>query len=263
MVKTVFVCEDSMTAMLSAIYDAWKGFRNKDAGIELKGRLEHQLFCDYVEVQADEKKAAAVVRMIRKNLGQQAYFHIYHALLSENAKKADAVFHVLQEARKIPNSKKIMDHLTDFYVKTLFTLSRNVRNEVHFHIELLRFRELENGILFAEILPKNRILTCIGDHFANRFPLENWIICDKTHREFLVHKTRYDWVLVTGEKINWEAADRVSEQEKEYARLWKGFFQAISIEERKNPVCQRNHLPFRYRGDMTEFEEDNSHLNRW
>ena len=112
---------------------------------------------------------------------------------------------------------------------------------------------MENGILFSEITPKNHILASLGDHFSNRFPLENWMIYDKTYKEFLVHKMQHDCVLVTGEEINWEAAGRITEKEKEYETLWKGFFESISIKERENPRCQRTHLPLRYRGDMTEF----------
>ena len=41
-------------------------------------------------------------------------------------------------------------------------------------IILLNLSDLrvENGILFSEIAPKSQVLTCIGDHFANRFPLK-------------------------------------------------------------------------------------------
>ena len=42
--------------------------------------------------------------------------------------------------------------------------------------------------------------------------------------------------------------------EENWAKLWKTFFTAIAIEERKNPYCQRNHLPLRFRDLMTEFQ---------
>jgi probable DNA metabolism protein len=42
--------------------------------------------------------------------------------------------------------------------------------------------------------------------------------------------------------------------EENWAKLWKTFFTAIAIEERKNPNCQRNHLPLRFRDLMTEFQ---------
>lgn len=252
--KKVFICDDTVTGMLSAIYDAWRSCRDLEAGIEFRESVDHQLFCDYIEVAAEERKADAVVRMIKKNLGDNTYWHFYHALLSEDVMKADAVFQTLKEARKIPDSRKIMEHLTNPSVEKVFRLSRTVGNEAHLHIEFIRFRELESGVLYSEISPKNRILTCIGEHFADRFPLENWLIYDKTHNEFLMHKAKYDWVLVSGEEINQEAIQQISEKEKEYSRLWKGFFQTISIKERENKVCQRNHLPMRYRDNMVEFE---------
>lgn len=251
--KKVYICEDTITGIFSAIYDAWKESRDQEAGIALRGMSDTQLFCQYTGVEEKERKAAAVERLIQKNMGHHTYWDIYHALLSEDPKKAEAVFHVMQAARNVENSKKIMEHLSDPDVAHVFQLSRKVANEAHQFMEFIRFRELENGVLFSEITPRSRILTCIADHFADRFPLENWMIYDKTHQEFIAHRTGYQWILVTGEKINWEETKKVSRTEKEFETLWRGFFQAISIQERENPVCQRTHLPMHFRKDMTEF----------
>lgn len=253
-VKRIYICSDTVTGMFSAIYDAWKECRDADAGIELRGAMDQQLFCEYVEVAEEERKAAAVERLIQNHLGYNTYWNIYHALLSEYPKKADAVFHVMQTARKVQNSKRIMEHLTDAYVAKVFELSRSVGNEAHLFTEFIRFRELENGVLFSEITPKSRVLTCIGDHFTDRFPLEDWMIYDKTHKEFLVHRARCNWVLVLGEEVNRSVVDRVSGAELEFERLWKGFFETISIRQRENPVCQRNNLPLHFRRDMVEFQ---------
>ncbi len=114
--KKVYICNDTITGIFSALYDAWKESRDKDAGIALRGMLETQLFCEYTEVVEEERKALAVERLIQNHLGYDAYWDIYHALLSEDPQKADAVFHVMQTARTIRNSKKVMEHLTDSYV---------------------------------------------------------------------------------------------------------------------------------------------------
>ena len=103
---------------------------------------------------------------------------------------------MLQEARKIRQSEKIMEHLGCPAVADVFSMSRSVSNEAHRYEEFIRFRELENGILFSEITPKAQILTCVADHFEDRFPLENWIIYDKTHKVCLVHGVRKRWVFV-------------------------------------------------------------------
>ena len=127
------------------------------------------------------------------------------------------------------------------------------RSEAHSYTGFLRFRELLNGVLYAEIEPKNQILTCLAPHFADRLPVENWMIHDKTHRMFAVHEAGKKWVILWGEEIDETVLEMVSDKEEEYARLWRGFCRTIAIESRRNPRCQMQHLPLRYRGKMTEF----------
>lgn len=251
--KKIYICEDSINSMYSAIYDAWKESRDREAGIELKGSLDTCLFCEYTETTTVPAKAAAVERLIRKHLGDEAFRNIYYALLSEDPQKADAVFHVMKGARTIKNSKRIMEHLTDPYVAKVFALSRRVSNEAHFFVEILRFRELQSGILFSEIAPENRVLTCLGDHFSDRFPLESWAIYDKNHKEVLLHRPGQHWILAVDAEPDETEIRKISDREPEFETLWRGFFQAIAIKERENPRCQRTNLPLRYREYMTEF----------
>ena len=116
----------------------------------------------------------------------------------------------------------------------------------------MRFRELSGEILYGGIAPKNRILTCIAPHFANRLPQENWLIHDKTHHMYAVHEAGKEWVLVENERIQEERLGHISENEQMYASLWTAFCRTISIESRENPRSQMQHLPLRYRPEMTE-----------
>lgn len=252
--KQIYICRDTITSIFSAIHDAWKEKRDSKAGIALRGFMTPQLFCEYTESQESEQKSIAVERLIKKNLGYNAYWDIYHALLADDPEKADAVYHTMIAARHIPDSRKIMEHLSNPYVAKVFELSRKVANEAHLFTEFIRFRELENKVLLSEITPKGHVLTCIADHFTNRFSLENWMVYDKTHKVFLVHQARMNWILVQGEELDPKSAGRVSQAEWEYERLWKGFCNSISIEERENRALQRNHLPIHFRQDMTEFQ---------
>ena len=252
--KTVYICEDTITGIFSGIYEAWKtGLWQEQLGISLRGNLEQELFCEYIEVKSDEKKALAVEKLIQKHLSHDAYYHLYHALLSHDKDKGDAVLGTMLEARNIKDSRRIMQHLTHPKVQRVFELSRKVANEAHFFIELIRFRELNSGIMFAQIEPKCQILTCIGDHFENRFPLENFMIYDKTHGQFLIHETKKAWVLVISEEIDVESLIKISYAENTFSELWKSFFEHISIKERENYRLQRQNLPIRFRKNMTEF----------
>lgn len=251
--KTIYRCSDTVTGIFSAVYDAWKaGKEENECGIVLKGTMEQELFCEYRETQEIQKKVRAVEAMIKKHLGEQTYLDLYQAALSSDQKKGDAILGTMLAARKIPDSRKIMEHLGHPQVEHVFRLSRNVGGEVHNYKGFLRFRELSGGILYAEITPENHILTCLAPHFTHRLPLENWMIHDKTHKVFAVHEAGKQWVLVESGHFDRGRVSDLSEKERMYAALWKNFCTVIAIEERRNPGCQLQHLPLRYRGDMTE-----------
>lgn len=252
--KRVFICENTITGIYSGIYDAWKMKPTREqVGIALKGDIEQELFCEYEESQTSEKKAVAVENMIRKHLGINAYREIYHAILSCDARRGNAILGMMLEAKQIPNSRRITEHLGNADVQKVFELSRRVSNEAHFFKEILRFRELSNGILFAVIEPENQILTCIAGHFANRLPLENWMIYDATNKMSVLHQKKKNWVLVVGEEPDSTKTMLYSETEKQMERLWKGMCESISIEERMNTRLQKQHLPLKYRKNMVEF----------
>ena len=254
--KKIYVCRDEVTGLLSAVYDAWRAVVVDgvgECGIRFRGCIEQELFCEYTEVAESEKKAAAVERLILRNLGWYAYKMLYQAALSTDALKGDAILGTMLEAREIPDSRRIMDHLGNAQVEKVFELSRNVGDEVHRWLQFLRFGELENGIMFSKFEPKNRVLTCVAPHFADRFCLENWMIYDETHQEYAVHEAGKQWVLVTGGELAGELAGRFSDRERVFRELWHKFTDSIAIEERKNPGCQMGHLPLWYRKNMVEF----------
>lgn len=250
--KKVFICNDTIMGIFSAIYDAWAE-RDREVGINIRGALEQELFCEYYETVENEKKVLAVERMIKKNLGLQAYLDIYQALLAHDAMKGNAILGTLLEARNISDSTKIMNHLSNSNVEHVFELSRRVGGEAHQFKGFLRFKELKNGVLFAEIHPKNQILTCIAGHFSDRLPLENFMIYDFTHKMFVVHEAGRQWVLVQNEKIDFEKIEETSLKQKQYEKLWKGFCSSISIKERENLVLQKQNFPLRYRQNVVEF----------
>lgn len=250
------MCNDDVTGLFSALYDAWKYCRhNCEVEIAFHGCMEAKLFCDYVESEASEEKALAVERLIQNHLGGISYRMLYHAALSHDKNKGNAIWGTMIAARNMKDSTKVMDNLTNPSVEKVFELYRQVSNEAHFFKEILRFRELESGILFAQIEPKSQILTLIAPHFENRLPLENWMIYDKTHKAFVVHEAKRQWVHVLGAQISEKKLERVSDQELEIQQLWKGFFRSISIKERESHERQRLHFPIWYRKNAVEFQE--------
>ena len=82
-------------------------------------------------------------------------------------------------------------------------------------------------------------------------PGERFLIFDKTHREALVHRPGV-LRFCPMDELTLPPPDRT---EAEYRALWKRFYDTIAIEGRTNPRGRMSHMPKRYWGNMTEFQE--------
>lgn len=262
--RIIYVCEDSLTGIFSGIYEVWKRkMTAEEAGLEVGDSFERRLFCEYIFCKAEERKALAVIRMIQKNLGADVYEKISYALLSADRRKAEMVFRAMLEAKKLSRKDRLMEHLGNEVVRAVFGMYRQVANEAHHYKGFVRFRELKNKTLFAKIEPKHAVLPCIAEHFADRFPQENWVIYDKTHEVFLIHEKgkRYyflqQYMCMKGDSGSAQnIAGGFSEEEMDYEALWKEFVQSISVAERENRALQNQNLPLRFRTNLVEFSKE-------
>ena len=253
--KKVYLCQDTIKGIFSAFYDAWKKSRDDEVGIQFLHDNDRQFFCEYIDVDECDKKVVAVEKLIVKNLGRDSYIDIHRALLADDLGKAEAVFKTIQDARELGNSRDMMNVLTNRNVLKVFELCRRVAGEAHLLQGFIRFRELRNGVLYAEITPKSQVLSCLTEYFEDRYPLENWLIYDKTHKMCLVHSKGKSCFLMALDEVNQEEIESLARDEDDYQDLWKVFFDSVSIKERESYPLQRNNLPLRYRENMVEFRE--------
>lgn len=251
------ICEDSLEGIFTGIYDAYL-LKKPHERIHICFGEERnlRLFAVYERHEPDEQKTVKVARTITRDFGSEAYLSICRALASPEADKGEAVYKTIVTGLGMKNKKELMGNLADPYVHRVFELARFAGNEAHYHVEFLRFRELENGILYARIGPKNNIITFIMPHFADRLPLENFVIHDEIRNIYALHPARGDWYLVYGEDGEAGGKPCFSEGEKRYSELFTHFFHTIAIKERRNDGLQTNMLPLRYRRYMTEFLQE-------
>lgn len=250
---TVFVCEESVDGILTAVYDAWAsklGLMN--VSVQAGEYQNRRLFTRYRSVETDHEKAASVASTIRRRMGMEDYQVLYQAALSGDAHRGEDIFRTIVLGLAVWKRKNITRSLQEPSVLRVFELSRTVGNEAHRYRMFVRFRELENGVMCSEIEPENQVLPLLGDHFSDRFPMVDFMIYDRTHRQCLVHRAQKPWVILMEADIDEELIRRYSEKEQEYARLWKGFVKSIAIQERTNPRCQMNFMPKKFWKYMTE-----------
>lgn len=255
-----FICENSIDGIFSGVYDAWAskyGHRN----IRLvTGAVEnYELFQEYITVAPDLEKSSKVARTLMTRLGTEVYENICYAILANELTtnkrgldKADCVYRTILLGFSMKDGSKVLQALGEPYIQRIFELQRAAGGEAHHLMGFLRFSELENGVLFSTIHPKNDVLAILGEHFSDRLPLENFIIYDETRRLSVVHKASSNYMIVDASGLDQDIIRRYSEKELEYRRLWCGFFRSIAIDARKNPTLQSHNIPKRFWQDTVE-----------
>ncbi len=250
----VYQCEDSLEGIFTAIYNTYEDkCDRRDTRISLTDELF--LFAEYIPVEVDEEKAIKVINTLRKRFGEEDYRKLCMALSSSEPEKAQAVYRtVTMGLSKGCKPGQLLDNLADDSVNEVFSLARRANNEYLHLLGFIRFAELENGILYSQIGPKNNVLTFLLPHFADRFPMENFMLHDVGRRLFGIHPAGKEWYLVQADDLKLEEENLIlSEGELKYQELFRYFCNKIAIKDRKNLELQRNMLPLRFREFMVEF----------
>lgn len=259
----VFQCEDTLTGIMTGVYDAWDS-RLGHAHVRLQTACGQnlELFCEYVETPPDLMKAEKVLRTVRRRMGEEAYEMIAYASSCPDDQKADAIYRMIVLGLSLPDGREVAGMLTDPRVRLVFELRRKAWHIAHRYMGFVRFQELQNGVLFSEIDAEADVLALIAPHFADRLPLENWAIYDRSRQKAAVHAAGKGWMILEEIEKEHFLDVELSGQEEAYQILWKVFHRAIGIRERTNGRLQMSLLPRKFRRFMSEFSGSEPDGNR-
>lgn len=201
------------------------------------------------EVETDEAHARRVFDSLKKRICPEARSLVYRGFLTCLPEKERSLYDFVRLGYN--TGAAVVRNLTDSRVAEVEKAVRHLENEAHLLKGFVRFTELP-GLLAGEIEPKNRVLPLLRAHFCTRYSGERFVLYDRTYREALFFQPG-QWAIVPLEKFSLEGP---GEEERDYRRMWKRFYDTIAIEGRYNPRCRMSHMPKRYWGTMTEFQED-------
>lgn len=177
---------------------------------------------------------------------------MYYVYLSSEENKELIIYYFYLNAKKY---KKSIIYRRDLKcVSEALRISDYVSHEVHKYKGFVRFKELENKVLYAEIEPVNDVLFLISNHFAKRLKNEYWIIKD-VKRNILSIYDKKKFVIVMDDEFVM-ATNKISEEEDLVVDLWKTFYKTIGISERRNDRCRMNFMPKRYWKYITEMRDE-------
>lgn len=242
----VYLYDGSLSGLFTCIYEHY--YCEKVSGIYCDDVYEKNLLEDEVFIGTDEVKSDRVYKGIIEKISYEAMKHVYYAFLSSEYEKDCYILRYLEYGFRV-GFRVDNDH-THKYVHHVHRLSAKVSKERHLLLGILRFQEVGNG-LYASVTPDNDVIEVLAEHFVDRLKNEPFIIHDKRRNKAVIYN-RKDWY-ITDFKYDEELL--LSDREKSFQEMWKGYFEHIGIKERKNLNLQRQFVPTRYRKNIIEFNK--------
>lgn len=139
-------------------------------------------------------------------------------------------------------------HLSHPDVLAVINLCRYVGGEAHQFKGFTRFSLMENGVYYARIVPNSNVLPILMPHMAERYNDQPFLIHAPNHSLAGVYNLE-EWYLVETEHLT---LPELAEGEKDWRELWRTFYTAVSIAERRNNKLRIGHMPKRYWSGMPE-----------
>lgn len=242
-----FIYEDTFVHLLNLIFYLIQNHLKPE---NIKNTMYTPNLLDHVIVLKIEKNPEIISKIIA-SMGSFTFRSIYYVFLSDVDNKELIIYYLLLNGVKY--KEKVLYHRNLKCVQKTINISRYVLHEVHKYKGFLRFKELENHILYAEIEPENDILFMVSHHFQRRLKNEYWIIKDVKRKIVSIYDKK-KYYLVSEENFSLETT-KLSQKEIEMEELWKTFYKTIGIKERKNDRCRMNFMPKKYWKYMVEMED--------
>lgn len=243
----IYEYDGSFEGLLSCIFES---FDKKEIPLDIICEDKEQtslLLKKYIETSSE--KAYRVYNFIKEKMGKKGQNFVKKAFLTCHPRKEYLILMLVRKAHR--EGQFTLNDLSSNIVSQLFDAVKGLNNEAHLYTGFVRF-SIKDNIMVSQIEPKNYVLPMLKNHFVERFPNECFLIYDKTHSMGLVYKP-YKSVIIPISNLQ---LDNPSQEELEYRRLWKKFYDTIAIKERENHKCRLSHMPKRYWDNMTEFQED-------
>ncbi len=210
---------------------------------------QQSLFSSETWIATDQAVAETFWQRLTQRLSENSLKLLRRCLLADHPQQELLIYqYLLLEAEQ---GRRIDGMLAHPAVAPVWKLSQQVAREAHRYLGFVRFQQLQDGQYYAAIKPDHRILLLIGAHFARRFSDQQWVIHDQRHGEGILYTAeKQEWLLLPMEVT---AQPDATPEEVQFQELWRSYFTALAIPERRNLKLQQGKVPLKVRGCLTEF----------
>ena len=245
----IFIYDNSFDGLLSCVFFAYE--QKKFPDLLLSESDQKPLFVDeHYYVVTETEKSARVWKGLEKKLSKFAQNMMLSVWLSELPETPMLLFRYIR--KNIDHPKGIEMNFGDDDVLRVKDIAQKVGTDAHKLVQFVRFQETADGIWFAPVTPRYNILSMIVPHFKSRYANQPWIIYDTTRNTGLYYDTHSVQEISFSQKDLAELKsgkldnEKLSDEEAFFQKMWKEYFQSITIKERINLKLQCQHMPKRY-----------------
>ncbi|MBN2050619.1 MAG: TIGR03915 family putative DNA repair protein [Spirochaetales bacterium] len=239
--------EGGLSGYLSAVFEAYRlKLRQPRFRCLRAPEQEPELFNSGLTVPLSEERAERVARGVMRRGGDEVWKTVLRAFLSDAGGREDMLYLFIR--RLMDGGEAELLHRLDLpEVAAVVRAAGRTAREAQKFLGILRFVKYAD-IYYAPMEPECRILPLTAAHFRARFADQAWIIHDLRRKEALFWNKR-DLTFETG------VTARAPEDEDAFFQgLWKSYFTAAALAERRNLNLQRNFVPLKYRSHMPEMQ---------
>lgn len=241
----IYLYDGSFEGLLTIVFNSYVE-KEFPTSICIEENYTPNLLDSIKHIKTDFEKSDRIFNGIIKNISYSTLYHAYYSFLSNEPKKDLFIVQYLVYGFIV--GPRINTMLSIDFIGQIHFLRKKVLGESHRLKGLLRFQEIGKNIFYASIHPDNNVIENLGQHFIRRLPTQNFIIHDKNRNLLFLYNIK-DYRIISAEDFN---IPTITDEEKEYQKLWKTFFNTISIKERKNSRLQMQFMPKKYWQDLVE-----------
>ena len=241
----IYLYDGSFDGFLCCVYAHY--YCGSASAIYAVDGFQQQLGETCAVVERDDEKAKKVYEAMEEKLGDEIVSKAYRCFLAEDLEKDTRILNYLRLCFRY--GPQVDGYRTHPWILPIHELDKKVSGQVHRYLGILRFSDIQ-GVLYAAYTPDYDMTRILMPHFADRFKREQFIIHDRRRQKAGVY-ARGQWL---ERDVDVDLLQYRSEKERNLEALWKGYFEHIAIEARKNPKLQAHFVPKRYRSFVTEFQ---------
>lgn len=233
----IYIHDGSFEGFLTCIYQSYYNIKKPE---EIISQIDfnNELFYEPIYIETDTIKSQKVYDAIINKLGSETLYNLYYSFLCSDKGNFTAIYKYIKFAFKVGSDVNL--HLHNPIVFSIIKMRQKVEKEKHRMLGFIRFKYLEETLLYSSIEPDNDILTLVAPHFQRRLSNEYWIIHDlKRHKAAIYDKEC--WIIAEDYELT-----KINSNTDDYEYLWKEYFKSTTIKERTNLRLQSRSMPKRY-----------------